>query len=117
MDKRKLLLLKYLTSHSGDGYKILETKVVLSSIKKYKNDYKTLSKDINFLKSRKYIDLKYIDEDNMCLMVLDNSRILQENIKIEKGNKKDLLTMMIITALASGFMAFVGSFLAIMIFG
>ncbi|MBE5738207.1 MAG: hypothetical protein E7354_00525 [Clostridiales bacterium] len=116
MDKRKLLLLKYLINNCSDGYKVLETSTILSSIKKYKNDYASLETDINFLKSRKYIDLKYIDENNMCLFVLDNSRVLQENIKIEKGNKKDLVAMMFITAFVSGIMAFIGSFLAIMIF-
>lgn len=117
MDKRKLLLLKYLINNCGDGYKIIETESVFSAIKKYKNDYSALEADIKFLKSRKYIDLKYIDENNMCLFVLDNSRVLQENIKIEKGNKKDLIAMMIVTAITSGIMAFIGSFIAIMIFG
>ena len=117
MDKRKLLLLKYLINNCSDGYKVIEVSTIFSSIKKYKDDYESLEADIMFLKSRKYIDLKYIDENNMCLIVLDNSRVLQENIKIEKGNKKDLIAMMFITAISSGIMAFIGSFIAIMLFG
>ena len=116
MDKRKLLLLKYLIRNCADGYKVIEINTIFSSIKKYKNNYDTLEADIMFLKSRKYIDLKYIDENNVCLFVLDNSRILQENIKIEKGNKKDLIVMMFITAISSGIMAFIGSFIAMMLF-
>ncbi len=117
MDKRKLLLLKYLLNLCGDGYKVIETSSVLSSLKKYKNDYNALEKDINFLKSRKYIDLKYTDENNMCLMVLDNSRILQENIKLDNGKKNGLTYMLLINAIFSGIMAFIGSMLAIIFFG
>lgn len=115
MDKRKIMLLKYLTAKCGNGYKVLETSAVLDELSKYKKDYTELKKDIEFLRSRKYIDVKYIDEDNICLLVLDNSRVLQENLKIEHGNKKSLFLMMILTSFISGLMAFVGSFLAIII--
>lgn len=117
MEKRKLLLLKYLINNCKDGYKVLETSAVLASVKKYGGDFALLKKDISFLKSRKYIDVKYIDEDNMCLIVLDNSMVLQENLKIERGNKKGLALVVVLTAVTSGIMAFVGSFLAIIIFG
>ncbi len=115
MDKRKILLLKYLTAKCGNGYKVLETSTVLAELNKYKKDYGEFKNDIEFLRSRKYIDVKYIDEDNICLLVLDNSRVLQENLKIEHGNKKSLVFMMILTSILSGIMAFIGSFLAIMI--
>lgn len=117
MEKRKLLLLKYLINNCKDGYKVLETSAVLSGIKKYNGDFSLLKKDINFLKTRRYIDVKYIDEDNMCLVVLDNSLVLQENLKIERGNKKGLVLVVVLTALVSGIMAFIGSFLAILFFG
>lgn len=115
MDKKKILLLKYLTAKCGNGYKVLETSAVLSELNKYKNDYAEFKKDIDFLRARKYLDIKYMDEDNICLMVLDNSRVLQENLKIEHGNKKSLVIMMILTSVISGIMAFIGSFLAIII--
>lgn len=115
MDKKKILLLKYLTAMTGNGYKVLETSAILNSLNRYKKDYAELKKDIEFLRARKYIDVKYIDENNICLMVLDNSRVLQENLKIEHGNKKSLFIMMILTSVISGIMAFLGSFLAIII--
>lgn len=115
MDKRKLLLLKYLLENCIDGYKVLSTTQVLKCLKKYKNDFVVFEKDVEFLAQRKYIDLKYIDEDNLCVAIMDNSRILQENIKIERGNKKEMRTFLLFTSILSGIMAFIGSFLAIII--
>lgn len=116
MDKRKLLLLKYLLNNCSDGYKVIDTKKILSEIKKYKDNYQLLEEDIYYLKSRKYLDLKYIDENNLCLSVLDNSRILQENLKMDSATKKEYLNVTILTMLLSGIMAFLGAFLAIILF-
>ena len=99
MDKRKLLLLKYLLNNCSDGYKVLDTDKVLQSNKKYKGNYEQLEEDILYLKSRKYIDLKYIDSSNLCLSVLDNSRILQENLKMDSTTKKEYLNATIFTML------------------
>lgn len=115
MDRRKLKLLQYLLENCSDGYKVLSTNAVMKVSKKYKNNFDLFSDDIKYLSQRKYIDLKYIDSDNLCVSIMDNSRILQENIKIENGSKKVLSTFMIITAILSGIFAFVGSFLAIII--
>ena len=116
MDKRKLLLLKYLINTCTDGYKVLDTGKVLQAVKKYNGDYGLLVKDIDYLKSRKYLDLKYIDESNLCLSVLDNTRILQENIKMDKTTKKEYLSATFMTMLLSGIMSFLGAFLAIILF-
>ena len=115
MDRRKLLLLKYLLNNCNEGYKVLETKKALSSLKKYKSNYSLFESDIEYLKQMNYIDLKYIDNTNLCLCIKDNTRILQENIKIEKGNKRQLLVSLILTLFVSGVMSFVGAFLAIII--
>lgn len=116
MDKRKLLLLKFLLNTCKDGYKVLETNKVLQAVKKYKGDYNLLVEDIGYLKSRKYLDLKYIDENNLCLSVLDNSRILQENIKMDSATKREYLNVTILTMILSGIMSFLGAFLAILLF-
>ena len=116
MDKRKLLLLKYLLNHCNDGYKVIEISKVFGALKKYKGNFEYLEEDILFLKSRKYIDLKYIDSENLCLSILDNTRILQENIRNDSKIKKDYLNMAIITMLFSGIMAFIGAFLAVVLF-
>ena len=91
MDKRKILLLKYLSKQCNENYKVLECGTILKSIKSYKNNFELLKKDMNYLNQYKYIDLKYIDQDNVCLIIKDNSRIIQENLKIEKVLKRNYL--------------------------
>ncbi|MGN0960928.1 MAG: hypothetical protein ACI4PF_01865 [Christensenellales bacterium] len=115
MDKRKLLLLKYLLQKCDNGYKVLDTSKVLMANKKYKGNYSSLEQDINFLKSYKYVDVKYIDESNICLCVLDNTLIFQENLKSEKSTHKGYISLLLINILVSGVMAFLGAFLAIIL--
>lgn len=117
MDKRKLLLLKYLLNNCNDGYKVLDTTKVMIAIKKYKNNYENFEKDIDYLKQMNYIDLKYIDENSLCLSIMDNSRIFQENLKVNRSSKKEYFLIMILTMILSGIMAFLGSFLANIILG
>ena len=116
MDKRKLLLLKHLLNNCSDGYKVLDTQKVIQSLKKYKGSYQLFEKDIEYLKQMNYIDLQYIDDINFCLTIKDNSRILQENLKIERGSKRQFLIMLVMSMITSGIMAFFGAFLATIIF-
>lgn len=115
MDKRKLLLLKYLLNNCSEGYKVIDTQKILVSIKKYKKNYEMLLQDIEYLKQMQYIDLKYMDEMNLCLSIKDNSRIFQENLKVEKSSTRHMQLYLILTMIASGIMSFIGAFLAILL--
>jgi len=117
MEKRKLLLLKYLINHSKEGYIVLDVAKIFSAIRKYKGNFENLKNDVDYLKSLHYIDVKYLDNDSICLSVLDNSRILQANIKNESSTQKKFIFYMSISALLSGVMAFIGAFLANIILG
>jgi len=116
MEKRKILLLNYLLKNCQDGYKVMETLKVMTCSKKYKNNYELFVKDIEYLKQRKFIDLKYLDESNICLTMLDNSRIMQDNIKAESGFIKKNLGLFVVFSIVSGIMSFAGAFLALLIF-
>lgn len=116
MDKRKLLLLKFLLDKCSDGgYKVLDTAKLYSAHKKYNDNFKALENDLNFLKTYKYIDIKYIDKTNTCLCILDNSRIFQENLKLERATRRGYATSLIVNMIVSGLMAFVGAFLAVIL--
>lgn len=115
MDKKKISLLKYLTKNCTDSYKVLDTKKVLSSMRKYKGDYNALKSDIEYFAKRRYIDLKYLDEENMCLTIQDNLHILEENLKVEETLRKKFITMLVVFSCFSCIMAFVGAFLALLI--
>lgn len=116
MNKRKLLLLRCFLNNCDGGYKVIDVSKLFLANKKYKGDFATLEEDVNFLKTYKYIDVKYIDDKNICLCVLDNSKIFQENLKLSRSQNFKGMTMAIITMILSGIMAFLGAFLAIILF-
>lgn len=115
MDKRKLLLLKYLLNNCDNGYKVLEVSKIFDKLRKYKSDFQLLQEDINVLKQYKYVDVKYIDEINLCLAVLDNTRIFQENLRIQRGTSRGYWLSLTMNMIVSGVMAFLGAFLAIIL--
>ncbi len=117
MDKKKILLLNYLTKNCSNGYKVLDVDKIMHAIKKYKNNFDLFSKDIEYLCQRKYIDLKYLDKNNICLTILDNSRIFQENIKIEKDMKSRYTWILLLCSIISCVASFAGAFLANLLFG
>ena len=117
MNKRRLLLLKYLLNNSNEGFKIFDSQKVMTISKKYKNNFELFCEDIKYLAKMKYIDVKYIDELNVCLSVLGNSLILQESIKKSSKSSKKLVLLMMVMAILCGIMSFVGSFIAIILFG
>ena len=115
MDKRKLSILKFFLNNCGDGYKVIDITNILEKNKKYKLNFKLLEEDIDFLKKYKFIDVKYFDEMSICLSIMDNSNIFQANLRSSRAvNRKNLLTM-IVSMFFSGFMAFLGAVLAIII--
>lgn len=116
MDKKKISLLKYLTKNCTDSYKVLETKKLLSSLKKYKGDMQMLRRDVDYFAKRRYIDLKYFDEDNICISLQDNISILEENLKVEERLNKKFVSMLTIFTCFSCITAFLGAFLALIIF-
>lgn len=117
MEKRKLLLLSYFMNNSKEGYWILDVSKIFSKIKKYKGNFDLLKSDVEYLKSLNYIDVKYLDQESICLSIMDNSRILQANIKSESSTQKKFAFYMLLSAIVSGVMAFAGSFIANLILG
>lgn len=116
MNKRKLLLLRYFLNNCDGGYKVFDVSKIFLENKKYKGDYAQLEQDVNFLNTYKYIDVKYIDKASICLCILDNSKIFQENLKVSRTQHVGQVTAILITAILSGVMAFLGGFLAMLLF-
>lgn len=90
----------------------MDTKQVISAIGKYNGKFELFEQDIEFLKQMDYIDLQHIDEDNFCLSIEDNSKIVEENIKVEKKSKRHLRYVLFLSMLVSGIMSFLGAFVA-----
>ena len=93
----------------------MECGTILKSIKSYKNNFELLKKDMNYLNQYKYIDLKYIDQDNVCLIIKDDSRIIQENLKVGSFTNIQMFYFLLLFSILSGVFAFIGAGLAILI--
>lgn len=117
MNKRKIKLLKYLLDNCDNGYNVIEISSIFKSVKSYKNLYDLLLEDINYLKLKNYIDLKYVDNENICLAIMDSSKLLKEDFKVDNREKKELFIFMILTMFGSGIMAFIGALIAGFIVG
>ncbi|MBE5757548.1 MAG: hypothetical protein E7345_01275 [Clostridiales bacterium] len=117
MNKRRLALLKYLLNNCGDKYKIFDTSKLLTINRKYKNNFTLFSEDVKYLKQMNFIDVKYIDEVNVCLLVLGSSIVMQENLKKEHKLAKRDVYIMLFTALLCGITSFIGCVLANILFG
>lgn len=117
MDKRTEKLLKIINELCNEGsYKVVEVSEVLSKLpKKFNLSVEDLQNMVKYLEERDYIDVKFIDDKNMCVSSLPKGRLHFENIlsqnKITNAYKK----LFICSIIVSGVMSFLGAFLAILI--
>lgn len=118
MEKRKLKLLKFFLNNCSNGYKVLDVSKIYQAIRSYKKTgWQSLLADIEHLKQCKYIDVKHIDENNICLCILDNSHVFQENLRSDKAVNRKYLISLAVSAMLCGIMSFLGAFLAIKLLG
>lgn len=118
LDKKTAVTLKVLNALcEEETYKVIDYN---SLIEKFPNKYKatkeSLEQNLEYLKAGGYIDIKYAENDTYCLCVLPKGRITLEDSSRESKSAFRFNQMLVITTLASGIMAFLGAFLAIMLF-
>lgn len=113
LDKLNSKLLKVLNEQCiGANYKVLEISDILIKMKKFKLDEEGLKKNLEFLQERNFVDLKYFDENEICLSILPKGRVHNEEVEEEKKEKIDYYKLAIISSLGSAIFAFLGGFLA-----
>ena len=81
-------------------------------MKKLKLEEEGLKKNLEFLQERNFVDLKYFDENEICLSILPKGRVHNEEVEEEKKEKIDYYKLAIISSLGSAIFAFLGGFLA-----
>ncbi len=115
LDKFANRLLKKLNTISQNGeYKVIDKEELAGLIK---DDTNAIDNNIKELASLGYIDIKYEDESVVCLCTLTKARQeIQQSEDKDYLNKK-IAKIMFCTCLLSATFAFLGAFLATMIFG
>ena len=117
LDKLNKAIIKVLNDLcGGSSYKILEISEVIDKLAKFSIDYEILNNNLHYLQERQYIDIKYIDEKEVCLALLPKARIHSEEEEEEVKKKISYYKLAIITSICSVIGAFIGGFLAGMIF-
>ncbi len=109
------LLIKLKSMCNTDGYSIIEVDDIVAQISN-KIDATTLGKYIDLLITQEYIDVKYIDDKQICLSILPKSRNINKASKHAKGlqiSKSGIIIIAIVSMLG----AFVGSILANLLCG
>ncbi len=103
-------------SDNSSTYKIFSLSDIITKLgKKYKVDAVNMIKNLEYLAERDYIDIKYIDEKDVCLALLSKARIHDEEVKQVKKEKLAYMKLAVISSICSAVSAFLGGFLAFLI--
>ena len=115
LDKLNNKIIKVLNEmcDNSSTYKILSISDIISKIgKNFNVDAEALTKNFDYLSSRDYIDVKYMDEKDVCLALLSKARIHDEEVTQVKKEKLKYLRLATISSICSAVCAFMGGFLA-----
>ena len=113
LDKQNIKILKKLQKLCPDGsYKVFDLSELISLFNVSKD---ALDNDLKHLKDNEYIDIKYADDNVICLCLLPKSRQLEEQESAKSYSHLNIMKVMLIAGIFSGIMAFLGAFVAILI--
>lgn len=114
LDKFSNKLLQKINSISQNGeYKVIDKEELASMLK---SNIGAINNNIKELADLGYVDLKYEDESVVCLCALSKARQELEVIEDKNFYNKKISRIMFFTCLLSATFAFLGAFIANMIF-
>ena len=119
LDLRSKCLLKYLAGECSEGsYRVFEVNELLSSLpSKFKADSAIISQCMQYLEKGNYISIKYKDGNMYCCSPLPFARQILESESNERQKVKKLIKMGSWLYVLVFVFAFLGSFMAILIYG
>lgn len=116
LDKVSGRILKIIASKcETDNYNVIEKAEIVAAMPK-KLDAEALDKYIDYLANHKYIDIKYNDDSDICLLLLPKARMEDEEIALKKSNNRKILRMTFLISMVAAVSGFIGSFLGSYIF-
>lgn len=119
LDLRSKSILKYLVSECNEGsYRVIEIKELIACIpKKYKADNSIIVQCMQYLEKGNYISIKYKDNSMYCVSPLPFARQMLESESNEKQKAKKFIKMGSMLYILIFVFAFLGSFMAIIVYG
>lgn len=113
LDKKSQKVLDIISMHSNGEYKVLEINDILTKLPtKYKMNNDEIGNIFSYLKDMAYIDIKYIDNSEICYAILPKFRIYEENLLEQKKLNRKLVLIVILSGVVSGICSFLGSFVS-----
>lgn len=119
LDERSKSVLKYLVKECGEGsYRVIEVSELLGAMpKKYKPDQTGISLCMDYLEKGNYISIKYKDAKMYCVTPLPFARQMLESESNEREKVKKFYKFGLVIYFLVFICAFLGSFLAIIVYG
>lgn len=115
IDKKSLALLKTIINQTDSGYKVFSIEeLCLNTPKQFNMDANEFNGCIEILVENEYVSVKYQDDNEICLLVLNKGRALFENLSEEKKERIKNNHKYYLSAFAG---AFTGSISALLFFG
>ena len=119
LDIRSKEVLRFLTKECGEGsYRVFELGNIIASIpKKFKPDASCANICMDYLQKGGYVSIKYKDAQNYCVTPLPKAWELFESEQDKKAQDVKLIKISVLGYILVFIFAFLGSFLAIIIYG
>lgn len=119
LDERSKTILDFLVKECNEGsYRVVEVSDLLDALPaRFKPDTGTVSLCMDYLEKGNYISIKYKDAKMYCVTPLPFARQILENESNEKQKSKKLFKIGTFLYFLVFVCAFLGTFLAILIYG
>lgn len=119
LDERSKIILNYLVKECNEGsYRVIDTSELINALpKKYKPDDASISLCMDYLEKGNYISIKYKDAKMYCVSPLPFARQILENESYQNEKTKKMYKMIVILYFLVFACAFLGSFMAIILYG
>ena len=119
LDERSKIVLNYLVNECSEGaYRVIDMAELINALpKKFKPDDATVSLCMDYLEKGNYISIKYKDAKMYCVSPLPFARQILENESNEREKTKKMYKIGSLLYILVFACAFLGSFLAIIIYG
>ena len=111
LDKICKKILKMLCNICKENtYSIIEINDFVSNLQT-KLDLEMFKKYIDYLSENKFIDVKYMDDKQICLAIMPKARGVDEEVKYKKKTANKYVRLAFLMSLMSLICGFVGAFL------
>ena len=119
LDERSKIVLKYLVKECNEGsYRVVDVNDILDALpQKFKADSGTVTLCMDYLEKGNYISIKYKDAKMYCVSPLPFARQILESESNEKEKFKKLFKIGSFLYVLVFVCAFLGTFVAILLYG